>query len=372
MKILITGSEGFIAKNLIEHLKRDETLQLYLFSKKDSLNILETYVKEVDFIFHLAGVNRPKDINEFYEGNSNLTKIIVNILKKEKKQTPILLSSSTQSDLDNDYGKSKKEAEKLLLDYSKETNTNIFIYKLPNVFGKWSKPNYNSVISTWCYNISHNQEIQINDEKVELNLVYVDDVVKSFIEQLKVQEIKNYYVEIKTIYRKTLGEIRDLLFSFRENRASLIIPKVASGFERALYATYLSYLSTDNFSYVLNGHKDDRGTFYEILKTLDSGQFSLSTTAPGITRGNHYHHTKNEKFLVVKGEALIEFRHIVTNEIISYEVSDKKMEIVEMIPGYTHNIKNTGNEEMILILWANETFDQNNPDTYFLEVRNDK
>lgn len=372
MKILITGSDGFIAKNLIEHLKRDETLQLYLFSKKDSLNILETYVKEVDFIFHLAGVNRPKDINEFYEGNSNLTKIIVNILKKEKKQTPILLSSSTQSDLNNDYGKSKKEAEKLLLDYSKETNTNIFIYKLPNVFGKWSKPNYNSVISTWCHNISHNQEIQINDEKVELNLVYVDDVVKSFIEQLKVQEIKDYYVEVKITYRKTLREIRDLLFSFRENRESLIIPNVASGFERALYATYLSYLSTDDFSYVLKGHKDDRGTFYEILKTLDSGQFSLSTTAPGITRGNHYHHTKNEKFLVVKGEALIEFRHIVTNEIISYEVSDKKMEIVEMIPGYTHNIKNTGNEEMILILWANETFDQNNPDTYFLEVRNDK
>ena len=228
MKILITGSDGFIAKNLIEHLKRDETLQLYLFSKKDSLNILESYVKEVDFIFHLAGVNRPKDINEFYEGNSNLTKTIVEILKKEKKQTPILLSSSTQSDLDNDYGRSKKEAEKLLLDYSKETNTKIFIYKLPNVFGKWSKPNYNSEISTWCYNISHNLAIQINDEKVELNLVYVDDVVKSFIEQLKFQEIKDYYVEVNITYRKTLGEIKDLLFSFRENRENLIIPNVSS------------------------------------------------------------------------------------------------------------------------------------------------
>lgn len=367
MKILITGSNGFIAKNLIEHLKRDEKIELYLYSKNDSLNILEAYVKEVDFIFHLAGVNRPKDVKEFYEGNSNLTKTIVDILKREKKQTPILLSSSTQSELDNDYGKSKKEAEDLLVNYSNETKANIFIYKLPNVFGKWSKPNYNSVISTWCYNISHDLDIQINNKNVELSLVYVDDVIKSFIEKLEFKSDKIYF-QIDTVYNKTLGEIEELLYKCKENRNTLVIPDVASGFERALYATYLSYLSTDDFSYSLKGHKDDRGTFYEILKTLDSGQFSLSTTAPGITRGNHYHHTKNEKFLVVRGEALIQFKHIVTNEIIEYNVSDKKMKIVEMIPGYTHNIKNTGKEEMILILWANESFDQKNPDTYFLEV----
>jgi len=371
MKVLITGSNGFISKNLIEHLKRDENIELYLYSKKDSLNILEAYVNEVDFIFHLAGVNRPKDKKDFYEGNSNLTKIIVDILKKEDKQTPILLSSSTQSDLDNDYGKSKKEAEEILLDYSKETNTNVFIYKLPNVFGKWSKPNYNSVISTWCYNISHDLEIKVNNREIELNLVYVDDVVKSFIEKLE-YESENKYFEINTVYKKTLGEIEELLYKFKENRSTLVIPEVSSGFERVLYATYLSYLETNDFSYTLKGHKDDRGTFYEILKTLDSGQFSLSTTAPGITRGNHYHHTKNEKFLVVKGEALIQFRHIVTNEIVEYKVDDTKMEIVEMIPGYTHNIKNTGSEEMILLLWANESFDSQNPDTYFLEVKNDK
>lgn len=367
MKVLITGSNGFIAKNLIEHLKRDESIELYLYSKKDSLNILEAYVKEVDFIFHLAGVNRPKDINEFYEGNSNLTKIIIEILKKEDKQTPILLSSSTQSDLDNDYGKSKKEAEELLLDYSKERDANVFIYKLPNVFGKWSKPNYNSVISTWCYNISHDLDIQVNDREVELNLVYIDDIVKSFIKKLDC-ESEDKYFEIDTVYKKTLGEVERLLNSFKENRNTLVIPEVAFGFERALYATYLSYLDTSDFSYGLKGHEDDRGTFYEILKTLDSGQFSLSTTAPDITRGNHYHHTKNEKFLVVKGEALIQFRHIVTNEIIEYKVDDTKMKIVEMIPGYTHNIKNTGSEEMILLLWANESFDPQNPDTYFLEV----
>ena len=371
MKVLITGANGFIAQNLIEHLKRDEDIEFYLYTRKDSLNILEAYLKEVDFIFHLAGVNRPKDTQEFYEGNSKLTQTIVDILEKENKNTPILLSSSIQSELDNDYGKSKLEAEKYLLDYSNKKDTNIYIYKLPNVFGKWSKPNYNSVISTWCYNISHDLEIQVNNKSAEVNLVYVDDVIKSFLSKLT-SDSDEKYCEIGTVYKKNLGEIEELLYAFKNNRNSLVIPEVASGFERALYATYLSYLSTDDFSYAIKGHKDDRGTFYEILKTLDSGQFSLSTTAPGITRGNHYHHTKNEKFLVVKGEALIEFRHIVTSEIISYNVSDKKIEIVEMIPGYTHNIKNTGDEEMILILWANETFDQENPDTYFLEVNNDK
>lgn len=367
MKVLVTGSNGFIAKNLIEHLKRDKNIELYLYSKKDSLNILEAYVKEVDFIFHLAGVNRPKDVSEFYEGNSNLTKIIIDILRKENKNTPILLSSSTQAEKDNDYGKSKLEAENLLIDYSKEADANIYIYRLPNVFGKWSKANYNSVIATWCYNIANNLEIQVNNKDVELCLVYVDDVVKSFIKKLDNKSSEKYF-EVNPVYKKTLGDIEKLLYAFKENRKTLVIPAVASGLERALYATYLSYLSINNFSYELQGHKDDRGAFYEILKTLDSGQFSLSTTAPGVTRGSHYHHTKNEKFLVVKGEALIQFKHIVTNEIIGYKVSDNKMEIVEMIPGYTHNIKNTGNEEMILILWANENYDPKAPDTYFLEV----
>ncbi|PHR69798.1 MAG: capsular biosynthesis protein [Arcobacter sp.] len=369
MKVLVTGADGFIAKNLIEHLKRDKSLELYLYSKKDSLNILEAYVKEVDFIFHLAGVNRPKNKEEFYEGNSSLTKIIVDILKKEEKNTPILLSSSTQSLLDNDYGKSKLEAENLLLNYAKECNSNIYIYLLPNVFGKWSRPNYNSVISTWCHNITHNIDITINDENHILNLVYIDDVIKSFVNKLKIKNtFANKYFEIDTVHSKTLGEIKSLLFKFKDNRKTLVIPDVASGFERALYATYLSYLDENDFSYELKGHKDERGTFFEVLKTLDSGQFSLSSTAPGVMRGNHYHHTKNEKFLVIKGEATIELKHIITNKIVSYKVSDKKMEVVEMIPGYTHNIKNTGDEEMLLFLWANESFDQDNPDTYFLEV----
>jgi UDP-2-acetamido-2,6-beta-L-arabino-hexul-4-ose reductase len=368
MKILITGSEGFISKNLIAHLNEMEDIHLYLFSKKDSNDILEAYLKEADFIFHLAGVNRPKETDEFYTGNSGLTKFIVDTLVKNGKSTPIVLSSSTQALLDNDYGKSKKEAESLIVEYSNQTNAPVYIYQLPNVFGKWSKPNYNTVIATWCYNITHNIDIQVNDKGVLLTLVYVDDVIDAFISKINQSKATNYYCEVNTVYKKTLGEIEELLYKFKDNRNTLLIPDVGSGFERCLYATYLSFLSTDDFSYKIKGFEDDRGTFYEILKTLNSGQFSLSTTAPGITRGNHYHHTKNEKFLVVKGEAKLEYKHIVTNEIITYNVSDKNMEVIEMIPGYTHNITNIGSEEMILFLWANEAFDRENPDTYFLEV----
>jgi len=367
MKVLITGSNGFIAKNLIEHLKRYEDIDLYLFSKKDSLNLLEAYITEVDFIYHLAGVNRPNNMQEFYSGNSMLTKVIINALMQANKAIPIVLSSSIQIELDNDYGKSKLEAEHLILDYARVMKAKVYIYRLPNVFGKWAKPNYNSVISTWCYNISHGLDIQVKDRDIELKLVYIDDVVKSFIEQLEHKGNSNY-CKVETVYKKTLGEIEELLYQFKTNRKTLIIPRVGSGFTRALYATYLSYLPINDFSYELKGNQDTRGAFYEVLKTVDSGQFSLSTTAPGVKRGSHYHHTKTEKFLVVKGQALIEFRHIVTNEKVNYKVSDEKMEIVEMIPGYTHNIKNIGDEEMILFLWANENYDDKNPDTYFLEV----
>lgn len=367
MKVLVTGSNGFIAKNLIVHLKRDENIELYLYTHKDSKKLLEAYVQEVDFIFHLAGVNRPEKVDEFYDGNSSLTKDIVDFLKKENRCTPILLSSSTQATQDNDYGKSKLEAEKILLDYSQNSHAMIYIYRLPNVFGKWCKPNYNSVIATWCHNIANNLKIEVNDKNTELNLVYIDDVISSFIDKLTCG-IDDKYFDLNEVYKKTLGEIEELLYQFKNNRKTLLMPKVGDGFERVLYATYLSYLPTDDFSYKLKGNEDSRGTFYEILKTKDSGQFSLSTTAPGIVRGGHFHHTKNEKFLVVRGQATIELRNILSSEVISYKVSDKQMEVVEMIPGYTHNITNTGNDELILFLWANENFDIINPDTYFLEV----
>ncbi len=366
--ILVTGSEGFIGKNLIEYLSRDEDINIIKFAKTDSLLDLRNKILEIDFIFHLAGINRPKNNEEFYLGNTIFTQDLVDIIIESDKKIPILLSSSSQSVLDNDYGKSKLEAENILKKYAKSNDVPIYIYRLPGVFGKWSKPNYNSVISTWCYNIANNLDIKINDKDVSLDLVYIDDVVESFISNLN-KNTSNCNSSVHTVYNKSLDYISKLLYSFKDSRDTLVIPNVGSDFERALYATYLSYLPSDKFSYELKGHTDERGTFYEILKTLDCGQFSISTTKPGdILRGNHYHNTKNEKFLVVKGEATIEFRHIVTNEIVSYNVSDKKMKIVEMIPGYTHNIKNTGDEEMVLFLWANETFDQNNPDTYFLEV----
>ncbi len=368
MKVLVTGSNGFIGKNLLERLSRIEDVEILKFDKSSSDDDLENYIKEADFIYHLAGVNRPQNVEEFYEGNSGLTEKIIMIAQKLGKKVPIMISSSTQAERDNDYGKSKLGSEEALRAYHDETGAPVFIYRLPNVFGKWCRPNYNSVVATWCYNITHDIALQINDPSVVLTLVYIDDVVESFVSHLY-HDKADFACHVGTTYQKSLGEISDLLEQFKESRNSLVIPRVGDGFERALYATYLSYLPTDKFSYELKGHSDERGTFYEILKTVDSGQFSISTTKPGdIVRGNHYHNTKNEKFLVVKGEAIIELRDINSDEIIEYRVSDKKMEIVEMIPGYTHNIKNISDEEMILFIWANEAYNHDKPDTYYLEV----
>lgn len=368
MKVLVTGSNGFIAKNLIVTLKEMQTIEVLPFNRSNTLLELEHLLSEADFIFHLAGINRPENTSEFYEGNSDLTQNIINILTKLKKQTPILLSSSIQVGLDNDYAKSKLISEQSVEKYASDNKVNCFIYKLPNVFGKWCKPNYNSVVATWCHNIANDIEILVNDRSTQLDLVYIDDVVESFIEHLFRSASKEIHYTINNIYNKTLGEIADLLHKFNTSRDTLLIPNIGKGFERVLYATYLSYLAKDNFSYELKGHEDDRGTFYEILKTMDSGQLSISTSAPGVTRGNHFHHTKNEKFLVVKGQANIQLRNLYSEEVIEYNVSEKKMEVVEMIPGYTHNISNTGDTEMVLLLWANEVYDEKKPDTNYLEV----
>ena len=369
MRVLVTGSEGFIGKNLRERLSRLEGIQIDTFSRKDTQTDLRSRVLEADFIFHLAGINRPQDPQEFYRGNRDLTQRIVDILVDAQKRTPILLSSSIQAERDNDYGKSKREAEECLAVYARQSGAVVYIYRLPNVFGKWSKPNYNTVIATWCYNITRDLPIQVNDKSTLLKLVYIDDVVERFVSHLEENGQEGIvFGSVSPVYQKTLGEIKALLEMFKESRKTLVVPRVGQGFERALYATYLSFMPTDKFSYGLQGFSDERGTFYEFVKTLDSGQFSLSTTAPGITRGNHYHNTKNEKFLVVKGEALIQHRHIFDDSIIEYKVSSEKMEVVEMIPGYTHNITNIGQSELILLIWANEQFDRNNPDTYFLKV----
>ena len=369
MQILVTGSKGFIGLNLLERLSRMEDIVISTFSREDTLETLDEKVQEADFIFHLAGINRPENPEEFYKGNRDLTQRIVDAAKKNDKNTPILMTSSTQAEHDNDYGKSKREGEMALETYAKESGTVAYIYRLPNVFGKWSRPNYNTVIATWCHNVTRDLPIQVNDESAELTLVYIDDVVNQFVKHLDENGQSGIVrPQVSPLYKKTLGEIKALLMAFKESRTELTVPRVGRGFERVLYATYLSFFPTDKFSYLLNGYDDERGTFYEFVKTLDSGQFSISTTAPGITRGNHYHNTKNEKFLVIKGEASIKHRQIHGDEIIEYKVSDKKMEVVEMIPGYTHDITNTGDSEMVLLLWANETFDREYPDTYFLKV----
>jgi UDP-2-acetamido-2,6-beta-L-arabino-hexul-4-ose reductase len=369
MKVLVTGSEGFIGKNLIERLSRIDKLELITFTKTDADQNLSSKIKEADFIFHLAGVNRPDNPKEFYEGNRDLTKRVVEEALQTQRKIPILMTSSTQVKNDNDYGKSKLAGESQLEKYVEKSGATCYIYRLPNVFGKWSHPNYNSVIATWCYNIARELPIHIRDENAELDLVYIDDVIAHFVRHLEeTGKIGLQYHEVLPVYKKSLGEIKKLLDSFSMSRKDLLVPRVGRGFERALYATYLSFLPTDKFAYELHGHEDERGTFYEFIKTLDSGQVSISTTAPGITRGNHYHNTKNEKFLVVKGSASIKHRQIHGDDIIEYLVSDKKMEVVEMIPGYTHDITNCGDTEMVLLLWANEAFDQENPDTYPLKV----
>jgi len=369
MNVLVTGSQGFIGLNLLERLSRIEGLNIDTFSRTDKDETLKEKVQNADFIFHLAGINRPENVEDFYKGNRDLTQQIVQLAQESEKQIPILLSSSTQAAFDNDYGKSKQAGEELLERYAKENNTAVYIYRLPNVFGKWSKPNYNTVIATWCHNITHDIPLQVNDGSATLTLVYIDDVVEHFVRHLEESvRLGTLRPEVYPVYTKTLDEIKTLLEAFKESRTTLTVPRVGQGFERALYGTYLSFLPTNKFAYELKGYEDNRGTFYEFVKTLDSGQFSISTTVPGITRGNHYHNTKNEKFLVIKGEASIKHRQIHGDDIIEYKVSDKKMEVVEMIPGYTHDITNIGDTEMVLLLWANEAFDRENPDTYYLEV----
>ncbi|MEE9362041.1 MAG: NAD-dependent epimerase/dehydratase family protein [Cellulophaga sp.] len=373
MRVLVTGSQGFIGKNLLERLGRINNIEVDAFSKENSIESLTKKVAKANFIFHLAGVNRPKNEEEFFQGNRDLTQKIVDTAIQSGNKPTILMTSSTQVEQDNSYGQSKLEGEKALKQYAESNRATIYIYRLPNVFGKWSKPNYNTVIATWCHNITHEIPIQINNKNAELNLVYIDDVVEHFVRHLDKIEKKGVVIsEVSPAYRKTLGAIYDLLTTFKESRQNLIVPNAGQGFERALYATYLSFLPSKKFSYALKGHVDKRGTFYEFIKTSNSGQISISTTAPGISRGNHYHNTKNEKFLVIKGQASIKHRQIHGNDIIEYNVSDKKMEVVEMIPGYTHNITNTGDSEMVLLLWANESLDHDNPDTNYLMVSKDE
>lgn len=369
MKILITGAKGFIGKNLIAELKNRKYSVIYEYDMDIDLSSLDEYCKDTNFVFHLAGVNRPQEQSEFMEGNFGFTSTLLDTLKKHGNACPVMISSSIQAELNNPYGKSKKAGEDLMFDYSKETGAKVLVYRFPNVFGKWCRPNYNSAVATFCHNVAHGSPITVNDPSVVMNLVYIDDVVEELINALEGNENRSGdFCEVPVVHTLTLGEIVDLIYSFKKSREERSIPNMADEFTKKLYSTYLSYLPEDKFSYELKMNIDNRGSFTEFIKTPDRGQVSVNISKPGITKGNHWHHTKNEKFLVVSGKGVIRFRKIDFDEVIEYFVSGEKMEVIDIPTGYTHNISNLGDTDMVTIMWANEPFDPEKPDTYYLEV----
>lgn len=369
MKILITGAKGFVGKNLVAELRNQGYSDIYEYSRADEESQLDIYTKDCDFVFHLAGVNRPEHKSEYMEGNLDLTTTLLRSLKKHNNPSPILLTSSTQAEKDNAYGSSKKAAEEAVFNYGEKNDINVFVYRLPNLFGKWSKPNYNSVVATFCYNIARDLDIQINNPEAILTLCYIDDVLKEFTQALQgYATMENNYSVVRPAYNVTLQQIATSIIEFKESRKDLSIADLADPFTKKLYSTYLSYLPTNQFSYNLKMNVDERGSFTEFLKTSERGQVSVNVSKPGITKGNHWHHTKNEKFLVVSGEGLIRFRLIDSDEVIEYKVSGDKLEVVDIPVGYTHSIVNIGESNLVTVMWANEKFDPENPDTYFLEV----
>lgn len=370
MKVLVTGSQGFLGKNFIVHvneLKKHEVLE---FSRESSEGSLTELVLAADIIFHFAGINRPQEPGEFKTGNFGFSDKIAQILKEKKKATPVVFSSSIQAGRDNDYGKSKVQAEETLKSLAPAHP--VYVYRLPNIFGKWSKPNYNSAVATFCYNLINNKPIEIHDPGAKVNLVYVDDVCAEFVSLLEGYANNPNYIhprtKVETEYFITVGELAATLKEIKESRQSMITGPVGTGLYRALNSTFLSFLKPEGFSYSLTRHADPRGVFVEFLKTKDSGQFSFFTAGIGITRGGHYHHTKTEKFLVLQGEALYSFRHLLTNETFSMTVKAEESKVVETIPGWSHDIKNVGNQELIVMLWANEIFDRQKPDTVAWKV----
>lgn len=383
MKILVTGSNGFVGKNLIETLKtiRDgkcniydisNNIDIYEYDIDNSLSELKNYTKDCDIVFHLAGINRPQNTDEFYSGNYGFTETLCNYLKENQNKCPMIVSSSIQADKDNDYGKSKKMSEDYLLNFGQENGNKIYIYRFANLFGKWCRPNYNSVVATWCYNITHDLDIQINNPDAIVPLCYIDDVVDELIHALMghpSMKVGHYYV-VEPIYEITLKKLSELLYMYHNQSKTLIMPEMPNhSLEKKLYSTYLSYLPKEKISFPLKMNIDVRGSFTELMKTEKCGQFSVNISKPGITKGQHWHHSKWEFFIVVSGHGLIQERKIGTDEIIEFEVSGDKIEAVHMLPGYTHNIINLSEtDDLVTVMWANEQFDPDRPDTYYEEV----
>lgn len=368
MRILVTGSKGFIGSNLVVRLGEMAGYEVVGFDCDDSLNDLEREVFRADAVVHLAGVNRPKDVKEFEVGNAGLTAQLCDFIDATGRKIPLIVSSSIQAELSNPYGDSKREAERAAESLAEKTGNPVAIYRLPNVFGKWCRPNYNSVVATFCHNIANDLPIKINDPSVALRLVFVDDVISSFVDALTCPTHGLCRRDVTPAYSISLGDLAAQIEAFKACRESLVSERVGSGLTRALYSTYVSYLPPSKFAYDVPRYGDDRGVFVEMLKTKDSGQFSFFTAHPGVTRGGHYHHSKTEKFLVIKGSARFGFRHIVSDERFELVTSGDKPQVVETVPGWTHDITNIGSDELIVMLWANEIFDRELPDTIACKV----
>jgi UDP-2-acetamido-2,6-beta-L-arabino-hexul-4-ose reductase len=367
MSVLVTGANGFIGKNLITHLK-ELNVQIEMYTRKNSIQDLPKLLKKVDYIVHLAGENKPTYERDFDIVNAKLTESICNAIRFTGRHIPIIFASSTQAVLENNYGKSKFNAEIVVKNLKIDTGCPVYIYRLPGVFGKWCKPQYNSVVATFCHNISHNLPIEVNNPNFELSLVYIDDVVEEFVRIIQGTKDNRKYVSVQPEYKIKLNDLAIQIKSFRNSRNTLISERVGNGFVRKLYSTYVSYLSPEQFAYSIPSYDDERGMFAEMLKTKDSGQFSFFTADPGITRGGHYHHSKTEKFLVIQGRAKFGFRHIISNESYNIITSNQELKIVETVPGWSHDITNIGTDKIIVILWANEIFDSDNPDTIMHKV----
>lgn len=364
MRVLITGANGFVGQNLVAHLGERAEITLVPFTREHRPADLPALLEGVDFVFHLAGINRPQDPAEFASGNADLTRSLCQAIQATGRAIPVLYTSSIQAEQSNPYGESKRQAEQALLDLGAQHGCAVHLFRLPNVFGKWARPNYNSAVATFCHNISRDLPIHINDPAAEIRLVYIDDVISHFVAVMEGKLAGNPFVAVAPEYRITVGELAGQLQRFRDSRTSLISERVGTGLVRALYSTYLSYLPPERFTYPVPKYGDERGVFVEMLKTPDAGQFSFFTAHPGITRGGHYHHSKTEKFLVIKGQACFRFRHIMSGEFYELFTSGEQPEIVETVPGWTHDITNVGNDEMVVMLWANEIFDREHPDTY--------
>lgn len=369
MNVLVTGSKGFVGSNLVVWLNGLPDTRVFEFDQENTQEELAQALAEADYIVHLAGVNRPQSVDEFKTGNVDLTANICQQLLALGRSTPILLSSSIQAELDNPYGVSKRQAEEVLADYAQRSGARVVIFRLTNVYGKWSRPNYNSVVSTFCYNVANDLPISISDPAREIDFIHVDDVIRCFLAEVGVNAPGGvHYLDGKPSYPVTLGRLADLLRSFRHSRQSLLVPDFSDPFTHKLYSTFLSYLAPDDFAYNLTKRTDPRGSLAEFVKSPPFGQIFVSRTKPGITRGNHYHHAKTEKFLVLEGEAIVRFRHIQSGKVIEVPVDGEAYRVVDIPPGYTHSIENVGTGTLVTLFWASEIFDPANPDTTYEDV----